>query len=67
MRVCSIAAEIAAGKTDKLPLGNLAFYRDEHWSDFGVEGMWQMLQRDEPRDYVLGTGECHQRRGAIST
>lgn len=59
MRVCHVAAEIAAGKADKLPLGNLDFYRDEHWSDFGVEAMWKMLQRDEPRDYVLGTGECH--------
>jgi GDPmannose 4,6-dehydratase len=53
------AAEIAAGKRINLPVGNLQFYRDEHFSDYGVEMMWKMLQRDHPKDYVVGTGECH--------
>jgi GDPmannose 4,6-dehydratase len=24
-----------------------------------VEGMWMMMQKDEPNDYVLATGETH--------
>lgn len=58
-KVTSSATKIALGKLDKLPLGNLNFARDEHWSDFGCEMMWKMLQNNEPRDYVVGNGECH--------
>ena len=32
-----------------------------HARDY-VEGMWRMLQQDEPDDYVLATGECHSVR-----
>lgn len=41
----------------KLSLGNIKSYRD--WSDARdmVRGMWMMLQRDEPEDFVLGSGE----------
>lgn len=59
MKVCHAAAEIVAGKSSHLSLGNLGFYRDEHFSDFGVEMMWKMLQQPSPRDYVVGTGTCH--------
>lgn len=59
MKVCKGAAEIALGQRKELQLGNLNFYRDEHWSDFGVEAMWKMLQLDEPTDLVIGTGTAH--------
>ena len=58
-KCCHAAADIAAGKVNRLKLGNLDFWRDEHWTDFGVEMMWKMLQRDTPRDYVIGSEECH--------
>lgn len=29
-----------------------------HARDY-IKGMWLMVQRDEPDDYVLSTGECH--------
>ena len=29
-----------------------------HAKDY-IKGMWLMVQRDEPSDYVLSTGECH--------
>jgi GDPmannose 4,6-dehydratase len=42
-----------------LKLGNLYSKRDwGHAKDY-VEGMWLMLQQDEPDDYVLSTGETH--------
>ncbi len=44
---------------DKLYLGNLDAKRDwGHARDY-VEGMWLIVQQDEPDDYVLATGECH--------
>lgn len=55
-RVTSAAARIAAGKESSLVLGNLNFYRDEHWSDFGCEMMWKMLQQEAPKDYVIANG-----------
>jgi GDPmannose 4,6-dehydratase len=49
-------AQIAMGKLDKLMLGNLDAKRDwGHAKDY-VEGMWRMMQQDEPDDYVLATG-----------
>lgn len=56
-KVAKAAAAISLGKQKDLFLGNLDFYRDEHWSDFGVEMMWKMLQQDSPKDYVVGVGK----------
>lgn len=52
---CRIAAE---GGKGKLSLGNLGVERDWGWAPEYVEAMWRMLQRDEPGDYVIATGEC---------
>lgn len=44
---------------DILELGNLNARRD--WSDAEdfVDGIWKMLNRQEPRDYVLSSNETH--------
>jgi GDPmannose 4,6-dehydratase len=56
------AAAIAHGLQSQLFLGNLDARRDwGHARDY-VEGMWLMLQHDEPDDYVLATGESHSVR-----
>ncbi|MEO6405768.1 MAG: GDP-mannose 4,6-dehydratase [Ferruginibacter sp.] len=48
-------AKIALGHDEMLLLGNLDAKRDwGHAKDY-VEGMWLMLQQDEPDDYVLAT------------
>lgn len=57
-RVTNAAARIALGKQSEITLGSLAFYRDEHWSDFGCEAMWKMLQLDRPETFVICRGEC---------
>ena len=50
-------ARIAMGKLDKMSLGNLGAQRDwGHAKDY-VEGMWRMLQQDNPEDYILATGK----------
>jgi GDPmannose 4,6-dehydratase len=55
-KITRAAARIAAGLQEKTYLGNLDAERDwGHARDY-VEGMWRMLQRDRPEDYVLATG-----------
>ena len=49
-------AAIVEGRADHLDLGNLWAIRDWGYAKEYVEGMWQMLQHDEPIDLVLATG-----------
>ncbi|MBI5112291.1 MAG: GDP-mannose 4,6-dehydratase [Rhodovulum sp.] len=56
-KITRAVAAIAAGVQPKLFLGNLDARRDwGHARDY-VEGMWRILQQNEPDDYVLATGE----------
>jgi GDPmannose 4,6-dehydratase len=49
-------AKIALGLQDKIWMGNINSKRDwGHAKDY-VEGMYLILQQDEPEDYVLATG-----------
>ncbi len=55
-KITKAAARIKLGLQDELRLGNLSAQRDwGHAQDF-VRGMWMMLQREQPEDYVLATG-----------
>ncbi len=55
-KITRAAVRIKLGIEDKLYLGNLSSKRDwGHAKDY-VEGMWRILQQDEPKDYVLATG-----------
>jgi GDPmannose 4,6-dehydratase len=58
-KVSRAVARIKLGKQDKIELGNLDSKRDWGYAGDYVEGMWRMLQQDEPKDYVLATGETH--------
>jgi GDPmannose 4,6-dehydratase len=49
-------ARIRGGQQHMLELGNLEAKRDWGFAGDYVEGMWRMLQRDEPDDFVLATG-----------
>lgn len=53
------AAAIKLGLEKELALGNLDAKRDWGYAKDYVEGMWMMLQQDQPDDYVLATGETH--------
>jgi len=55
-------ARIKFGLTKELRLGNLESRRDWGYAGDYVEAMWQMLQQDTPRDYVVGTGMTHSVR-----
>jgi GDPmannose 4,6-dehydratase len=52
-------ARIHLGLQDKIILGNLDTKRDWGYAPDYVEAMWLMLQQDEPKDYVIATGEIH--------
>jgi GDPmannose 4,6-dehydratase len=56
------AARIALGLANGLPIGNLDAERDWGFAGDYVDAMWRMLQREEPRDYVVGTGIPHSVR-----
>ena len=59
-------AQILKGKTDKLSLGNMDAKRDWGYAKDFIEGMWLMLQQDQPGDYVLATGEQHSVREFVN-
>ena len=56
------AARISLGLAERLPIGNLDAERDWGFAGDYVDAMWRMLQRDEPADYVIGTGIPHSVR-----
>ncbi len=58
-KITLAAARIAAGKQDKLYLGNLSSLRDWGYARDYVECMWLILQQERPDDYVIATGVQH--------
>jgi len=58
-KIARAAARISAGLEDGLMLGNLDARRDWGYAGDYVRAMWLMLQSEEPRDYVVATGEPH--------
>ena len=61
-KITRAVAAIEKGLQSRIYLGNLNAERDwGHARDY-VEGMWLMLQQDQPDDYVLATGEKHSVR-----
>jgi GDPmannose 4,6-dehydratase len=56
-KITRAVARIKAGLETDLYLGNLDAIRDWGYAPEYVEGMWRMLQLDEPDDFVLATGQ----------
>jgi len=55
-KVTDAAARIKLGRAKEVKLGNLDSRRDWGFAGDYVDAMWRMVQRDEPDDYVIGTG-----------
>ena len=65
-KVTQAVARIYLGLDQELVLGNLDARRDwGHARDY-VWAMWAMLQMDEPRDLVIGSGQAHSVRDLVS-
>ncbi len=58
-KITRAATRIKCGTQEKLFLGNLDAKRDWGYAKDYVEGMWMMLQHDEPDDFVLATEKTH--------
>ncbi|HSA83019.1 MAG TPA: GDP-mannose 4,6-dehydratase, partial [Geminicoccaceae bacterium] len=64
-KISRAVAAIELGLQERLYIGNLDAKRDwGHARDY-VDGMWRILQQDQPDDYVLATGETHSVREFI--
>jgi GDPmannose 4,6-dehydratase len=61
-KITRAVAAIKRGRQDTLYLGNLDAQRDWGFAGDYVRAMWLMLQAEEPRDYVIATGETHSVR-----
>jgi GDPmannose 4,6-dehydratase len=57
-KITRAVARIKAGIQQRVYLGNLDAVRDWGYAPEYVDGMWRMLQQDEPTDYVLATGHA---------
>ncbi|MCU1437647.1 MAG: GDP-mannose 4,6 dehydratase [Naasia sp.] len=66
-KITRAVAAIAAGKQDLLYMGNLDAVRDWGYAAEYVEGMWRMLQADEPDDFVLATNVGYTVRQFLET
>lgn len=58
-KITATLAEIKAGRKKVLELGNYYAKRDWGYAGDFIEGIWKMMQAQEPQDYVLATGEQH--------
>jgi GDPmannose 4,6-dehydratase len=66
-KIVKAAVDIAAGKQEKLYLGDISIQRDWGWAPEYVEAMYLMLQQEEPDDYVIATGETYALESFIET
>jgi GDPmannose 4,6-dehydratase len=65
-KITRALSRIKVGLQETLYLGNLDALRDwGHARDY-VEMQWLMLQQEEPKDYVIATGEQHSVRDFVN-
>lgn len=65
-KITDSVAKIKLGKLDVLELGNLDAKRDWGFAKEYVEGMWRMLQADEPDTFVLATNRTETVRDFVA-
>ncbi len=64
-KITLAAASARLGRNISLRLGNLSASRDWSYAGDVVEGMWLMMNADEPRDYVIASGKLHSVRDIL--
>ncbi|WP_295957715.1 GDP-mannose 4,6-dehydratase [uncultured Xanthomonas sp.] len=64
-KITDAVAKIKLGQLDELELGNLDAKRDWGFAREYVEGMWRMLQADEPDTFVLATNRTETVRDFV--
>jgi GDPmannose 4,6-dehydratase len=66
-KIAHAAAAVSLGLASEVALGALDARRDWGYAGDYVRAMWLMLQRHEPDDYVIATGESHSVRDLAAT
>ena len=66
-KITDTVAGISLGADEVLILGNLDAQRDWGYAEEYVEGMWRMLQADEPDTFVLATNKTTTVRDFVTT
>ncbi len=61
-KITDAVARIKLGMLARIGLGNLDSERDWGFAGDYVDAMWRMLQRDQPANYIVSTGETHSIR-----
>jgi len=64
-KISRAVGRIQAGLQNKLYLGNLDARRDWGFAGDYVEAIWMMLQREQPDDFVISTGEAFSVRDFV--
>lgn len=64
-KITDSVAKIKLGQLDCMELGNLDAKRDWGFAKEYVEGMWRMLQADQPDTYVLATNRTETVRDFV--
>lgn len=65
-KITQAAADIAAGRADRLVIGNLDARRDWGWAPDYVAAMVAAVRHRDPDDYVVATGESHSVREFVA-
>jgi GDPmannose 4,6-dehydratase len=65
-KVVSAVNAIGNGSSQSLKLGELDTVRDWGWAAEYVQAMWMMLQKDQPGDYIIATGQSHSLEEFVS-
>jgi GDPmannose 4,6-dehydratase len=64
-KITGAAAAIARGSAEALVLGNIDVLRDWGYAPDHVDGLIRILEADQPRDFVVATGEAHTVRDFV--
>jgi len=65
-KIVDTAIKIKKKKTLKLELGNIDIYRDWGWAPDYVRAIWLMMQRNKPRDFIIGSGKTYTLREFVN-
>ncbi len=65
-KIVDTALKIKRKKSIKLRLGNVDIFRDWGWAPDYVKAIWLMMQRNRPRDFIIGSGQTHSLKDFVN-
>tara|TARA_X000000950_G_C13745104_1_gene590170 strand:- start:73 stop:1032 length:960 start_codon:yes stop_codon:yes gene_type:complete len=65
-KIVDTALKIKRKKSIKLRLGNVDIFRDWGWAPDYVRAIWLMMQRNKPRDFIIGSGKTYSLKDFVN-